>query len=183
MSLLERFLSSKIERTSASFVRIPGRNVSERNVPLILTRVNFKGTKVSVYFLVDTGAAVSLIMPRDQSRLGIAFDEKQAICNIGFFNDNECIMRCETQELALTLSGFTLDQQRSGRKPLILIRTMVNFYIPDPRQTITNHPSILGRDVLSLFNLTYDRDFVALETGENPDSKLKAYRIRGRYFK
>ena len=180
MSLLERFLSSRVERVSASYIRIPGRIVSEQHRPLILTGVNFKGTKVQTYFLIDTGAKISLIMPNDQSRLGLIFDDTRATRSAGFFN--EYTMRCMTQELAVTFAGFTLDQETIGKKPLVSIRTMVNFYIPDPQQANVDCPSILGLDVLSLFDLSYDRDFVSLETGEDPNPKLRAYRVRGKNF-
>jgi len=181
MSFLERFLPPRIEIIEASHVRIPGKVLSERRTPVILARVNLEKGQIPVLFLVDTGAQMSLIMPQDHERLGIVFDDKQATKSVGFYE--EYIMRCMIQELPLSFSGFTSDQEASRKKPLISIRTVVNFYVPDPQQAADPHLSILGRDVLSLFNLTYDRDSVALETDGNPNPKLEIYRIRGRYFK
>lgn len=178
MSLLERFLQPKIERVDARDIVIPGRISAEVKRPYVIASIMIGEKRIPTPFLIDTGAAVSVIMPADQERLGIVFDERQALSEIGF-SDLPSI-RCMERNFRLRFSGFSLNREASRKKALIHIQTVVNFYITEPRP---NYISLLGMDVLSRFTLTYSSSSLTLETDGNPDPKLDAYRVGRRYFR
>lgn len=129
-------------------------------------------------FLVDTGSKVSVIMPYDQQRIEIVFNSSIANTSIGWANIE---IQSMTQSLQLSFSGFRINQQDLRKKPLIATRVVSDFYLPDPQRM--NWVSLLGMDILSLFDLTIDRDRVILETDENPDERLEANIIHGKYFR
>lgn len=107
---------------------------------LILPRLNVRG---DISFLLDTGADSSIIMPGDAQRLGVPFDRLQG--------DHECggiggTIRhfAEQAVLVFSDSGVALYAYE------LQIAVMPN----DPG--MEEVPSLLGRDVVDRWRITYD---------------------------
>lgn len=107
---------------------------------LILPRLNIQG---DISFLMDTGADSSMVMPSDARRLGIPFDILQG--------DREC------SGVGGTIHSFP------ERAILVFTNPQVMLYAYDLEIDIMPNdfdmeevPSLLGRDVIDRWRITYD---------------------------
>ncbi len=113
---------------------------------LILPRLNVQG---NVSFLMDTGADSSMVMPNDAKRLAIPYDKLQG--------DREC------GGIGGIVHSFT------ERAILVFTDPNVMLYgydlevdiMPDGPE-MEEVPSLLGRDVLDRWRITYDPQGVGL---------------------
>lgn len=101
------------------------------------------GLQGSVSFLVDTGADVTTLMPSDAVRLGVDFSTLQ---NPG---------------LSYGAGGAFTEFTESGHLlvadgPTMLYGYDVNFALIPPAPDRLGNPSLLGRDVLNHWKITFD---------------------------
>lgn len=95
-------------------------------------------------FLADTGADVTMIMPMDLVRFSVTFPQLQNACEIyGVGGKAEAFK--EDAIVTFVEPGFGLR-----------IYT-VEIQIMKPNQHIMNCPSLLGRDIMSKWNIAFDR--------------------------
>lgn len=108
---------------------------------LILPRLRLSS---NLSFLVDTGADGSVLMPADAMKMGVDFNQLGDSETVGGFTGNSVCYK----EPAL-LAFF--EQNRS----------LIRFYsikaiIPSANPEIMHTPTILGRDVLDRWHMSYD---------------------------
>ena len=125
---------------------IPGRfgNTTGRpyvNGRLLLSRLNLSA---NLSFLVDTGADVSTLMPADGLTIGIDYQTLINPTNVGGIGGDASCFR-ETAVLVF-------DEPN---------RNLIRFYsitmtILQPQQALMRMPSILGRDILDRWRMSYD---------------------------
>ena len=105
------------------------------------------GVASYVDFLVDTGASVTALHPRDGLRLGIPFDELAGDpVNIGGTTGNYPYY---PQPAELTFAD-------SGRGHGILVELRIAKPAEDSSHRILRIPSLMGRDALNRWRLDYD---------------------------
>jgi len=101
------------------------------------------GWKGNISFIFDTGADNSVLMPTDANRMKIDYrqlgNESQAIGIGGISN-----VYVETARL-----GFSCDKVLYGYE--------IDIHICKPRKELMKIPSILGRDIISQWRVTYDQ--------------------------
>lgn len=107
---------------------------------LYLPRLNLSA---DVSFLLDTGADSSILMPGDARRLGVPFDQ--------LVGDNECgglggIVHCFEERALLVFSEH---------KVALYAYELCMDIMPDDPQMV-DVPSIVGRDVIDRWLITYD---------------------------
>ena len=107
---------------------------------LYLPRLNLSG---DVSFLLDTGADASILMPADAKRLGLPFNQLEG--------DNECgglggTVHCFVERALLVFSD--------PKKALYAYELDIDIMHDDPQ--MEDVPSIVGRDVIDRWRITYD---------------------------
>lgn len=107
---------------------------------LILTS---RGLTSDVSFLVDTGADSSMLMPVDALRIGVDYGGlRRAVESVGIGGS----ARTFVEEATLVFS-------EPGR---FLYVYLIELRIAPPSPDIMDLPSLLGRDVLDCWRMTYD---------------------------
>lgn len=102
------------------------------------------GLSTNLSFLVDTGADCSTLMPADGIKMGIDYAALQNPKIVGGIGGNAACY----QESAV----FIFDEP--NRK---LIRAYsVDLMIPQPQRDLMHMPSLLGRDVLDRWHMSYE---------------------------
>ena len=107
---------------------------------VLLPRLRLNG---HVWFIFDTGADTSLLMPMDARRIGISFSdlqESEKTLGIGGASVNY-------SERALL--AFEGDNQLYGYE--------IELKICQPSDEILTIPSLLGRDIIDRWRVTYDK--------------------------
>ena len=107
---------------------------------VLLPRLGWSG---NVSFIFDTGADTSLLMPLDAQRMGIdhaIFDNEVSTLGIGGVSENFV----EPAYLA-----FVGDEALYGYQ--------IELYICKPANELMNVPSLLGRDIIDRWRVTYDK--------------------------
>ncbi len=97
-----------------------------------------------IYFLLDTGADVTCIHPGDLKQIGIEADflpigsviEPSGIGGRGRYFEETAVIFFE-DETALRLYA-------------------INLYIAEPNEDMEHLPSVLGRDIINQWSMTYD---------------------------
>ena len=107
---------------------------------LILPRIGIAG---NISFLVDTGADASMIMPLDGKRLGIDYSQLQGDA-VSFGLGGEIHSFLEDAILVFTEPGSAL----------YLYNIEIDIPPPDPALP-DDLPSLLGRDILDRWRMTY----------------------------
>lgn len=109
-----------------------------------LPQLGFAG---NVDFLVDTGASVTCLHPRDGLRLGLPFDELAGDpVNIGG----------TTGEYPYFPQPAELNFADSGRVHGMPVELRIAKPAEDSSHRIVRIPSLLGRDVLNRWRMDYD---------------------------
>ena len=120
--------------------------------PFIESRVSFPrlGVSASVFFLVDTGADFSLLMPDDATNLGIDFAQ----------------LPPSTDMVGGVGSGVRIFREES----VLRFADTRNFYvyrielaITEPSEHAEALPSLLGRDILNRWLMRYEAPRNVLE--------------------
>jgi hypothetical protein len=107
---------------------------------LVLPRLNLKS---EVTFIVDTGADHSVLMPRDATRMGV--DYAQLTGNVAATGIGGLSQACvEDAILAFSEPGTMLYVYR------------VQILLPAISPDILHIPSLLGRDILNRWSMTYN---------------------------
>ncbi len=114
---------------------------------LFLPRLNVAG---DISFLLDTGADSSIIMPVDGRRLGIQYDQLQG--------DRECggiggTVHCYVERAVLVFNDPGVE--------LYAYDLEIDVMQYDPE--MEDVPSLLGRDVIDRWRITYDPQGVGLK--------------------
>ena len=107
-----------------------------------LKRHNIEGM---VSFLVDTGADVTTIMPKDAQKMGIDYSR------LGMADTVEGVGGPAKCYDAAAIVSFLNDDGES-----IEHRIFVEIIEPDPRGPNLNLPSLLGRDVINEYRMVFD---------------------------
>ena len=107
---------------------------------LYLPRLNLSA---DVSFLLDTGADSSILMPGDANRMGVPFDR--------LVGDNECggvggIVHCFEERALVVFSEHNV--------ALYAYELSMDIMPNDPQ--MLDVPSIVGRDILDRWRITYD---------------------------
>lgn len=113
--------------------------------PFIESRVSFPrlGVSASVFFLVDTGADFSLLMPDDATNLGIDFAQlPPSTDTVGGVGSGVRIFR---EESVLRFADAT---------SFYVYRT--DLALADPNDSGPGIPSLLGRDILNRWLMRYE---------------------------
>jgi hypothetical protein len=107
---------------------------------IVVPRANLKG---EIAFLIDTGADTSALMPADAQRIGIDYstlrDERDAV-GIGG------ISRSYTEQVLVAFA--------ESDKSLYIYQ--IEMVIPMAVPELFNLPSLLGRDVLNQWSMSYN---------------------------
>ena len=101
------------------------------------------GRSGNVSFIFDTGADTSLLMPLDAQRMGIdyaMFETKESTLGIGGLTENFI----ESAYLA-----FVGDEALYGYE--------TELHICKPAEELMTIPSLLGRDIIDRWRVTYDK--------------------------
>ena len=124
---------------------ITGRFGDTSGRPFIEGRLYLPRLKLSgdVSFLLDTGADASILMPADSKRLGVPFDQLKG--------DKECgglggIVHCFAERALLVISDPKI--------ALYVYELDMDIMHDDPQ--MEDVPSIVGRDVIDRWRITYD---------------------------
>ena len=120
-----------------------GRPYMEGHV--LLPRLGWSG---NVSFIFDTGADTSLLMPLDAQRMGIdyaMFETKASTLGIGGVAENFI----ESAYLA-----FVGDEALYGYG--------IDLHICKPAEELMTIPSLLGRDIVDRWRVTYDKSALEL---------------------
>ena len=107
---------------------------------VLLPRLGWSG---NVSFIFDTGADTSLLMPLDAQRMGIdyaVFDNEVSTLGIGGASENFV----EPAYLA-----FVGDEALYGYQ--------IELHICKPSNDLMNVPSLLGRNIIDRWRVTYDK--------------------------
>lgn len=107
---------------------------------VLLPRLGWSG---NVSFIFDTGADTSLLMPLDARRMGIdyaMFDNEASTLGIGGASENFV----EPAYLA-----FVDDEALYGYE--------IELHICKPADELMSVPSLLGRDIIDQWRVTYDK--------------------------
>ncbi len=101
------------------------------------------GTSGNVSFIFDTGADASLLMPLDAQRMGLdygLFEREASTLGIGGASENFI----ERAYLA-----FVGDEALYGYE--------IDLHICKPAKELMTIPSLLGRDIIDRWRVTYDK--------------------------
>ena len=112
---------------------------------VLLPRLGWSG---NVSFIFDTGADTSLLMPLDAQRMGIdygLFEKEVSTLGIGGTSENFV----EAAYLA-----FAGDEALYGHE--------IELHICKPAEELMTIPSLLGRDVIDQWRVTYDKSSLEL---------------------
>lgn len=107
---------------------------------VLLPRLGWSG---NVSFIFDTGADTSLLMPLDAQRMGIdygMFEDEETTLGIGGASENFI----EGAYLA-----FVDDEALYGYE--------IELHICKPAEELMTVPSLLGRDIIDRWRVTYDK--------------------------
>ena len=121
--------------------------------PTVQARLDIPRLNVSypVPFLLDTGADVTTIHPRDAARAGVPFDWLRAGTTVGGIGGQSTYY-----EEPATLV-FTDDTERQS------YRYNITVDIAKPEDVSDQIPSLLGRDIIDRWRMVYDRTDDILE--------------------
>jgi hypothetical protein len=107
---------------------------------MVVPRANLKG---EISFLIDTGADTSALMPADAQRIGIDYStltgEREAVGTGG-------VSRSYTEPVLLAFSD-------PGKSLYIY---QVEIVIPEAGPEMLRLPTLLGRDVLNRWSMSYN---------------------------
>lgn len=107
---------------------------------VLLPRLGWRG---NVSFIFDTGADTSLLMPLDAQRMGIdyaMFETTESTLGIGGVSENFI----ESAYLA-----FVGDEALYGYE--------IELHVCRPAEELMTIPSLLGRDIIDRWRVTYDK--------------------------
>ncbi len=107
---------------------------------VIIPQLSLSG---NVSFIFDTGADQSLLMPLDAQRFGVDYDQlndKETSLGIGGASENY---------IETALMVFADDNQ--------LYIYSIKLGISTPSEEIMDIPSLLGRDIIDKWRVTYDK--------------------------
>ena len=107
---------------------------------VLLPRLGWRG---NVSFIFDTGADTSLLMPLDAQRMGIdyaMFETTESTLGIGGLSENYI----ESAYLA-----FVGDEALYGYE--------IELHVCKPAEELMTIPSLLGRDIIDRWRVTYDK--------------------------
>ena len=107
---------------------------------VLLPRLGWRG---NVSFIFDTGADSSLLMPLDAQRMGIdyaMFETTESTLGIGGVSENFI----ESAYLA-----FVGDEALYGYE--------IELHVCRPAEELMTIPSLLGRDIIDRWRVTYDK--------------------------
>jgi len=113
---------------------------------LILSRL---GLAADISFIVDTGADKTVLMPLDGTRLGIDY------------------AKLTTRFLSTGIGGVSADYLEPAILAFSETHTAIHLYqieviVSSPSPDIMDIPSLLGRDILDRWRMTYDKPNAAL---------------------
>jgi len=114
---------------------------------LYLPRLNISG---DVSFLLDTGADSSMLMPGDTKRLGITFSDLQG--------DTECVGVGGTVHYFVERALLVFSDPGKA----LYVYELPNLGIMPDDPQLDNVHSLLGRDVIDRWRITYDPQKVRL---------------------
>ena len=106
--------------------------------------------KSGIEFLIDTGAARTVIMEKDSEKLAIDYN-KLSKSTIGLIGIGGVIETYEAKNASL---HFIV---KTGEEHAINIDRLRIARIPKRGPMIPSMPSIIGRDILNKYKLEYDR--------------------------
>jgi aspartyl protease len=116
------------------------------------------GLRGFVQFLIDTGADMTLIHPRDMSNLGIQPSRHFA----GSATASSGGIGGMAQQYLEPCDLFLQHDDGTWNQISILLR----FAMPD--RSNAQHPSLLGRDIMHYFTLTFNQDAGLVNLDLNP---------------
>ena len=101
------------------------------------------GKKGNVSFIFDTGADTSLLMPLDGQRMGIDYG------------------RFQNEETSLGIGGTSENYVESAYLAFVGDKALYGYEIElrvcKPSQDLMTIPSLLGRDIIDRWRVTYDK--------------------------
>lgn len=107
---------------------------------MLLPRLGWSG---NVSFIFDTGADTSLLMPLDAQRMGIDYamlDNEVSTLGIGGASENFVEPAC---------LAFVGDEALYGYE--------IELHVCKPADELMTVPSLLGRDIIDRWRVTYDK--------------------------
>ena len=106
------------------------------------------GKKGNVSFIFDTGADTSLLMPLDGQRMGIDYG------------------RFQNEETSLGIGGTSENYVESAYLAFVGDKALYGYEIElrvcKPSQDLMTIPSLLGRDIIDRWRVTYDKSVLEL---------------------
>ena len=130
---------------------LQGRFGNTSGRPYIEARVAFPRLNIAgdISFIFDTGADSSLLMPIDSSRMGVDFSQLTTT------TESHGIGGLNKQFLEPAILAFT--------EPGVCLHIyLLSLRIATPTPEIADIPSLLGRDIIDRWAITYDKQNTGL---------------------
>ena len=107
---------------------------------VLLPRIEKRG---NVSFIFDTGADTSLLMPLDAQRMGIDYEMfENEVLTLGIGGESQNFVE-------LAYLAFVGDEALYGYD--------IELHICKPAEELMNIPSLLGRDIIDRWHVTYNK--------------------------
>ena len=141
-----------------------------KKVPFVRAMISRNDNeKIPVNFLFDTGSELTIISPKDTQRLGLIFDHTSDGYINGYAEDFR--IRSSEVQVKFVFQGERKSSKKSKDRHVILT-TYGKVQLVNPEEC-NDYPSILGRDAISKFGYTLDRDSLILTTRKMLQEILK----------
>ena len=113
------------------------------------------GKKGNVSFIFDTGADTSLLMPLDGQRMGIDYGRFQKEgTSLGIGGTSENYIESAFVGVCWRLLAFVGDEALYGYE--------IELRVCKPSEDLMTIPSLLGRDIIDRWRVTYDKSALEL---------------------